>query len=82
MNKAYIYRIYPNTEQSTLINKTFNCVGSIRSFVYNQMLSQLFLLLMSIITLMMIVVLYTILRKVFLQIFSKRLTTVKSYPFL
>jgi len=35
MNKAYIYRIYPNTEQSTLINKTFGCVR----FVYNQMLS-------------------------------------------
>ncbi len=35
MNKAYVYRLYPNKEQSTLINKTFGCVR----FVYNQMLS-------------------------------------------
>ncbi|TYQ18149.1 UNVERIFIED_CONTAM: putative transposase [Acetivibrio alkalicellulosi] len=35
MNKAYIYRIYPNNEQSILINKTFGCVR----FVYNQMLA-------------------------------------------
>ena len=35
MNKAYKYRLYPNKEQSTLINKTFGCVR----FVYNQMLS-------------------------------------------
>ncbi len=35
MNKAYVYRLYPNKEQSILINKTFGCVR----FVYNQMLS-------------------------------------------
>ncbi len=35
MNKAYVYRIYPNTEQSKLINKTFGCVR----FIYNKMLS-------------------------------------------
>ena len=35
MNKAYQYRLYPNSEQSILINKTFGCVR----FVYNQMLS-------------------------------------------
>ena len=35
MNKAYVYRIYPDNEQATLINKTFGCVR----FVYNQMLA-------------------------------------------
>ncbi len=35
MNKAYKYRIYPNLEQETLINKTFGCVR----FVYNKMLA-------------------------------------------
>ena len=35
MNKAYRYRLYPNKEQSELINKTFGCVR----FVYNRMLS-------------------------------------------
>jgi|GEM_PF-2218897 len=34
MNKAYKYRLYPNSEQAELINKTFGCVR----FVYNQML--------------------------------------------
>jgi putative transposase len=36
MNKAYVYRIYPNLDQKILINKTFGCVR----FVYNQMLSE------------------------------------------
>jgi putative transposase len=35
MNKAYEYRLYPNKEQATLINKTIGCVR----FVYNQMLA-------------------------------------------
>jgi putative transposase len=35
MNKAYRYRLYPNAEQATLINKTFGCVR----FIYNQMLA-------------------------------------------
>lgn len=35
MNKAYKYRLYPDKEQSALINKTFGCVR----FVYNRMLS-------------------------------------------
>ena len=35
MNKAFKYRIYPNTEQALLIHKTFGCVR----FVYNQMLA-------------------------------------------
>ena len=35
MNKAYRYRLYPNTEQAILMNKTFGCVR----FVYNQMLA-------------------------------------------
>jgi putative transposase len=35
MNKAYLYRLYPNKEQATLINKTIGCVR----FVYNQMLA-------------------------------------------
>lgn len=35
MNKAYRYRIYPDEEQSELINKTFGCVR----FVYNRMLA-------------------------------------------
>lgn len=35
MNKAFKYRIYPNTEQEILINKTFGCVR----FVYNKMLA-------------------------------------------
>ena len=34
MNKAYQYRLYPNREQATLINKTFGCVR----FIYNKML--------------------------------------------
>ena len=34
MNKAYQFRIYPNKEQSNLINRTFGCVR----FVYNKML--------------------------------------------
>lgn len=34
-NKRYKFRIYPNKEQSSLINKTF---GSVR-FLYNRMLS-------------------------------------------
>lgn len=35
MNKAYKFRIYPNKEQITLIQKTFGCVR----FLYNRMLS-------------------------------------------
>lgn len=35
MNKAYKYRLYPNKEQSELINKTFGC----SRFVYNKMLA-------------------------------------------
>lgn len=35
MNKAYKYRLYPNEDQSVLINKTFGCVR----FVYNRMLA-------------------------------------------
>jgi len=35
MNKAYQYCLYPNQEQTILINKTFSCVR----FVYNQMLA-------------------------------------------
>jgi putative transposase len=35
MNKAYKYRLHPNTEQEMLINKTFGCVR----FVYNKMLA-------------------------------------------
>ena len=35
MNKAYRYRLYPNSEQAILINKTFGCVR----FIYNQMLA-------------------------------------------
>lgn len=35
MNKAYKFQIYPNTEQITLIQKTFGCVR----FLYNRMLS-------------------------------------------
>ena len=34
-NKAYKFRLYPNTEQQILINKT---IGSAR-FIYNKMLS-------------------------------------------
>jgi putative transposase len=34
MKRTYRYRIYPNKEQSLLINKTFGCVR----FVYNKML--------------------------------------------
>lgn len=36
MKKAYKYRLYPNAEQTVLINKTF---GSVR-FVYNKMLEE------------------------------------------
>ncbi|WP_196593083.1 helix-turn-helix domain-containing protein [Pectinatus sottacetonis] len=35
MNKAYKFRIYPNTEQSVMIAKTFGCTR----FIYNRMLS-------------------------------------------
>lgn len=35
MNKACKFRIYPNTEQCTMLAKTFGCVR----FIYNQMLS-------------------------------------------
>lgn len=35
MNKAYKFRIYPNSEQCTMLAKTFGCVR----FIYNQMLS-------------------------------------------
>ena len=34
MLRAYKYRMYPNTQQQILINKTFGCVR----FVYNKML--------------------------------------------
>jgi putative transposase len=34
-NKAYKFRIYPNTEQRVLFAKTFGCVR----FVYNRMLA-------------------------------------------
>ena len=34
-NRAYKFRLYPNTEQIVLINKTFGCVR----FVYNNLLS-------------------------------------------
>ena len=34
MNKAYKFRMYPNSEQEVLINKTFGCVR----FIYNKML--------------------------------------------
>ena len=34
MNKAYKFRIYPNSEQQTLLAKTFGCVR----FIYNKML--------------------------------------------
>lgn len=36
VNKAYKYRIIPNSEQEELIKKTFGCVR----FVYNQMLAE------------------------------------------
>ncbi len=35
MNKAYKFRIYPNSEQCTVFAKTFGCVR----FIYNRMLS-------------------------------------------
>ena len=35
MNKAYKFRIYPNTEQQIILAKTFGCVR----FIYNRMLS-------------------------------------------
>lgn len=35
MNKAYKFRIYPNTEQRKMFSKTFGCVR----FIYNRMLS-------------------------------------------
>ena len=35
MNKAYKFRIYPNTKQTELLKKTFGCCR----FIYNQMLS-------------------------------------------
>ena len=34
-NKAYKFRIYPNTEQKIMLSKTFGCVR----FIYNKMLS-------------------------------------------
>ena len=34
MNKAYKFRIYPNSEQRILFAKTFGCVR----FIYNKML--------------------------------------------
>lgn len=34
MNKAYIFRLYPNSEQKTMLAKTFGCVR----FIYNKML--------------------------------------------
>ena len=34
-NKAYKFRIYPNTEQRVLLAKTFDCVR----FIYNKMLA-------------------------------------------
>lgn len=36
MNRTYKYRIYPNSEQKTLIEKTFGCVR----FIYNKMLQE------------------------------------------
>ena len=36
INKAYKFRIYPNREQETLINKTFGC----SRFIYNKYLSK------------------------------------------
>ncbi|MCL2517378.1 MAG: transposase, partial [Oscillospiraceae bacterium] len=36
MNKAYKFRIYPNTEQIVLLAKTFGCVR----FIYNKMLGE------------------------------------------
>ncbi|MCX4317593.1 MAG: helix-turn-helix domain-containing protein, partial [Lachnospiraceae bacterium] len=35
MNKAYKFRIYPNSQQQAMLAKTFGCVR----FIYNQMLS-------------------------------------------
>ena len=35
MNKAYKYRIYPNSEQEIYFAKTFGCVR----FIYNKMLA-------------------------------------------
>ena len=35
MNKAYKFRIYPNSEQQLLFEKTFGCVR----FIYNKMLA-------------------------------------------
>lgn len=35
MNKAYKFRIYPNSKQQTMLAKTFGCVR----FIYNRMLS-------------------------------------------
>ena len=35
MNKAYVFRIYPNKEQRILLTKTFGCVR----FIWNKMLS-------------------------------------------
>ena len=34
-NRAYKFRLYPNAQQTVLINKTFGCVR----FVYNALLS-------------------------------------------
>jgi len=36
LNKAYNFRLYPNKQQSEIINKTFGCVR----FVYNKMLDE------------------------------------------
>ena len=34
MNKAYVFRLYPNAEQKIMLAKTFGCVR----FIYNKML--------------------------------------------
>ena len=36
VKKAFKFRLYPNKEQSTLLNKTFGCTR----FLWNQMLSE------------------------------------------
>lgn len=36
MNKAFRYRLYPDSGQAVLINKTFGCVR----YIYNKMLAQ------------------------------------------
>ena len=34
MNRAYVFRLYPNAEQRVMLAKTFGCVR----FIYNKML--------------------------------------------